>query len=237
MRDQSIGISSKEVVASLHLATTSYGSSDMMKGTRISKSIFALVLAATTLLARPHSALCQVGVGSAAPEFTAKDSTGKDVSLSAFKGKIVVLEWFNPNCPFVKKFYKNGDMQKFQETSATKGVVWLTVNSSASGRSGHLSPQEAEETRKELNMKSTALILDEDGKVGKAFGARTTPHMYIVGTDGKIAYAGAIDSEASTSSDDIAGATNYVTAAVDGLVGGKPVEVSSTEPYGCSVKY
>lgn len=209
----------------------------MIRAAHISKSIFALVVVATTLLAPLHAAQCEVGVGAVAPEFIAKDSTGKDVSLSNFKGKIVVLEWFNPNCPFVNKFYKNGTMQKFQETLATKGVVWLTVNSSSSGRSGHLSPEEGEETRKELGMKSSALILDEDGKVGKAFGARTTPQMYIVGPDGKIAYAGAIDSEASTSSDDIAGATNYVLEATDALLAGKPVQVTSTEPYGCSVKY
>lgn len=209
----------------------------MIRAARISQFIFASIVTATTLLAPLPSAHAEVVVGDAAPDFTAKDSTSKDVSLNSFKGKIVVLEWFNPNCPFVKKFYKNGNMQKFQETLAAKGVVWLTVNSSASGRSGHLSPEEAEETHKELSMKSTALILDEDGKVGKAFGARTTPHMYVIGTDGKVAYAGAIDSESSTSSDDIPGATNYVLAATDALLTGKPVQVASTEPYGCSVKY
>jgi peroxiredoxin len=209
----------------------------MIRAARISQFIFASIVTATTLLAPLTSVHADVVVGDVAPEFTAKDSTGKDVSLNTFKGKIVVLEWFNPNCPFVKKFYKNGNMQKFQETLAAKGVVWLTVNSSASGRSGHLSPEEAQETRKELGMKSTALILDEDGKVGKAFGARTTPHMYVVGTDGKVAYAGAIDSEASTSADDIAGATNYVTNAVSALTAGKAVDPASTEPYGCSVKY
>jgi peroxiredoxin len=209
----------------------------MIRAARISQFIFASIVTATTLLAPLTSVHADVVVGDVAPEFTAKDSTGKDVSLNTFKGKIVVLEWFNPNCPFVKKFYKNGNMQKFQESLAGKGVVWLTVNSSASGRSGHLSPEEAQETRKELGMKSTAFILDEDGKVGKAFGARTTPHMYIVSADGKIAYAGAIDSEASTSADDIAGATNYVLAATEELLAGKPVAVASTEPYGCSVKY
>ena len=209
----------------------------MIRAARISQFIFASIVTATTFLAPLTSVHADVVAGDVAPEFTAKDSTGKDVSLNTFKGKIVVLEWFNPNCPFVKKFYKNGDMQKFQETVAAKGVVWLTVNSSASGRSGHLSSEEAQETRKELGMKSTALILDEDGKVGKAFGARTTPHMYVVGTDGKVAYAGAIDSEASTSSDDIASATNHVLAATEDLLAGKPVLVASTEPYGCSVKY
>lgn len=176
-------------------------------------------------------------VGSAAPDFTVKDSTGKHVSLRNLKGKIVVLEWFNPGCPFVKKFYKNGDMQKMQQAMNEKGVTWLTVSSSAPGKSGHLTPEAAEETRAELSMKSAALLLDESGTVGKAYGARTTPHIYVINTDGNLAYAGAIDSEASTSSSDIAGATNYITSTVDALKAGKAVEPASTEPYGCSVKY
>jgi len=209
----------------------------MIRATSLSKTLFALIVTATTALCIPTCAQADAVVGAPAPDFNVKDSTGKDVSLSGFKGKIVVIEWFNPNCPFVKKFYKNGNMQKFQEDVAKKGVVWLTVNSSASGRSGHLSAEDAEETRKELGIKSTALLLDEDGKAGKAFGARTTPHMFVVNADGKVAYSGAIDSEASTSSEDIAGATNYVVTATEELHAGKPVTVASTEPYGCSVKY
>jgi peroxiredoxin len=209
----------------------------MIRVPSISKLLYILTVAATTLLSSSQFAHGDAAVGAPAPDFSVKDSTGKDVSLSGFRGKIVVLEWFNPNCPFVKKFYKNGDMQKFQETLGSQGVVWLTVNSSASGRSGHLSAEDAEETRNDLGMKSSALLLDENGKAGKAFGARTTPHMFVVGADGKIAYAGAIDSEASTSSEDIAGATNYVLGAVHSLIANKQVETPSTEPYGCSVKY
>lgn len=184
-----------------------------------------------------HLAHAQATVGAPAPDFTAKDSTGKEVSLQSLKGKIVVLEWFNPGCPFVKKFYKNGDMQKMQQELTAKGVTWLTVSSSAPGKSGHLTPEVAESTRAELAMKSSSLVLDESGSIGKAYGARTTPHVFVINSDGKVAYAGAIDSEASTSSSDIAVATNYLTGAVESLQAGKPVDPASTEPYGCSVKY
>lgn len=204
----------------------------------MSKKLFLSALSLTIFLA-PLSAHCatEQGAGAVAPEFTAKDSTGADVSLKDLKGKIVVLEWFNPNCPFVKKFYSNGDMQRFQKEAAAKGVVWLTVSSSASGKSGHLNQETAAKTKEELSMNSKALVLDADGTIGKAYGARTTPHLFVVDATGKIAYAGAIDSTPSTDSSDIAGATNYVTSAIDALIAGKPVQTASTEPYGCSVKY
>jgi peroxiredoxin len=185
----------------------------------------------------PHSAFSQAVVGNQAPQFTVKDSTGKEISLNSFKGKIVVLEWFNPTCPFVKKFYKNGDMQRFQQDLGSKGVAWLTVSSSAPGKSGHLTPDQAEATRIDLGMKSSALLLDESGAIGKAYGARTTPHMFVISADGKLVYAGAIDSENSTDASDIAGAKNYVLNAANDLLAHKPVETGSTEPYGCSVKY
>lgn len=198
---------------------------------------FASLLLALLLVCAPRLVNAQAVVGAAAPQFTAKDSKGNAVSLSDFKGKVVVLEWFNPNCPFIKKFYKNGAMQKQQSELTAKGVVWLTINSSAPGKNGHLSPDGAEASRNELGMKSSALLLDSDGGVGKAYGARITPHMFIVKGDGTVAYAGAVDSEPSTDSDDIAGATNYVTAAVEALLAGKAVEAPSTEPYGCPIKY
>ena len=200
---------------------------------RFGASLFALCALATA----PQTALSEAVVGNDAPQFSAKDSSGKEISLNSFKGKVVVLEWFNPNCPFVKKFYKNGDMQRFQQELGAKGVVWLTVSSSAPGKNGHLSPEQAETTRADLGMKSSALVLDETGTIGKAYGARTTPHMFVIATDGKLAYAGAIDSENSTDADDIAKSKNYVVEAADNLLANKPVEVSSTEPYGCSVKY
>jgi peroxiredoxin len=196
-------------------------------------TLFALCAVATAHL----DAFAQAVVGNQAPQFTAKDSTGKDISLNSFKGKVVVLEWFNQNCPFVKKFYKNGDMQRFQQDLGAKGVVWLTVSSSAPGKSGHVTADQAETVRTDLGMKSSALVLDESGAIGKAYGARTTPHMFVIAADGKLAYAGAIDSENSTDADDIAGAKNYVVSAVENLLANKPVETNSTEPYGCSVKY
>ena len=200
---------------------------------RFGASLFALCALATA----PQTAVSEAVVGNDAPQFTAKDSTGKEISLNSFKGKVVVLEWFNPNCPFVKKFYKNGDMQRFQQELGAKGVVWLTVSSSAHGKNGHLTAEQAETTRVDLGMKSSALVLDESGTIGKAYGARTTPHMFVIATDGKLAYAGAIDSENSTDADDIAKAKNYVVEAANNLLSNKGVEVSSTEPYGCSVKY
>lgn len=203
----------------------------------LAKRFFSSLIIFGAVLAAPDAAVSQAVVGAQAPQFTVKDSTGKEISLSSFKGKVVVLEWFNPGCPFVKKFYRNGDMQRFQQDLGAKGVVWLTIDSAAPGKSGHLTAGEAETTRTELGMKSSALLLDESGTIGKSYGARTTPHMFVISTDGKVAYAGAIDSESSTDSDDIAKATNYVVAAVDTLLANKPVEISSTEPYGCSVKY
>jgi len=201
------------------------------------KQLTASLLALFAVLTTPQTALSEAVVGEQAPSFTAKDSTGKEVSLNNFKGKIVVLEWFNQNCPFVKKFYKGGDMQRFQQELGAKGVVWLTVSSSAPGKSGHLTAEQAETTRAELGMKSSALVLDESGVIGKAYGARTTPHMFLISADGKLAYAGAIDSESSTDADDIANSKNYVVEAVTNLLANKPVETSSTEAYGCSVKY
>jgi len=204
---------------------------------RVLKHLSTSLLLLCAVATAPQTAVSQAVIGNQAPQFTAKDSTGKEISLNSFKGKIVVLEWFNPNCPFVKKFYKNGDMQRFQQDLESKGVVWLTVSSSAPGRSGHLTAAQAEATRTELGLKSSALVLDESGAVGKAYGARTTPHMFVISADGKVAYAGAIDSEDSTDADDVAGAKNHVVEAVNNLLANKPVETSSTEPYGCSVKY
>ena len=176
-------------------------------------------------------------VGHPAPDFTLRDARGAEVSLKSFAGKTVVLEWFNPGCPFVKKFYTNGDMQRLQRESIAKGAVWLTINSSAEGKSGHLSSAEAVGIIGELGLASTALLLDDDGRVGKLYGARVTPHMFVISPQGSLAYAGAIDSVASTRSADIGTATNYVVGALDAISAGKQTSPSDTEPYGCSVKY
>ena len=201
------------------------------------KIIILALIAVSAVVKNPLTSRADVAVGSEAPTITVKDSTGNDVNVKNYRGKTVVLEWFNPNCPFVKKFYSKGAMQATQERETGKGIVWLTVSSSAVGKSGYLTPELAESTRKELNMKSTALLLDTTGELGKAFGARTTPHMFVIDKEGKVAYAGAIDSISSTSSSDVQEATNYVVAAADALAAGKPVDPSVTEPYGCAVKY
>jgi peroxiredoxin len=189
-------------------------------------------LASTALFAADSPA-----VGSAAPDFSVSDSKGKTQSVSQYKGKYVVLEWFNPECPFVKKHYGGGNMQKLQEEFTGKGVVWLSVDSSAPGKEGNLTPEQAEKKMAEWKTRSTALLLDPEGKAGQAYGAKNTPHMFVINPEGKIIYAGAIDSKASANPDDIAGATNYVKTALDESLAGKPVSTANTKPYGCSVKY
>jgi peroxiredoxin len=189
-------------------------------------------LASTSLFAAESPA-----PGSAAPDFSVTDSKGKTQSVSQYKGKYVVLEWFNPDCPFVKKHYGSGNMQKVQEEFTGKGVVWLSVDSSAPGKEGNLTAEQAEKKRAEWKMKSTALVLDADGKAGQTYGAKNTPHMFIIDPEGKVIYAGAIDSKASPNPADIAVSTNYVKVALEESMGGKPVSTASTKPYGCSVKY
>ena len=176
-------------------------------------------------------------VGSPAPDFSAPDAKGKTHSLKDYKGKYVVLEWFNADCPFVKKHYGPGNMQKLQQEATSKGAVWLTVNSSAPGTEGHLTAESAAKTMAELKMNSSALLLDPDGKVGKSYGAKNTPHMFVINPEGKLIYQGAIDSKPSPKSEDIASSTNYVQVALDEAMSGKPVSNASTKPYGCSVKY
>ncbi len=176
-------------------------------------------------------------VGSAAPEFSAPDSKGKTHSLADYKGKYVVLEWFNPECPFVKKHYGGGNMQKLQQDYTGKGVVWLTIDSNAPGAEGHLTPEKATQTWSSLKMNSTALLLDGDGKVGQLYGAKNTPHMFVINPEGKIIYSGAIDSKATPKPEDIPTSTNYVKVALDEAMSGKPVSTATTKPYGCSVKY
>ena len=149
----------------------------------------------------------------------------------------MVLEWFNPECPFVKKHYGSGNMQKLQGEYTGKGVVWLTIDSNAPGSEGNLSPEQAQKVMKDLNTKQTALLLDPEGKAGRAYNATNTPHMFVVNPEGKIIYEGAIDSKASPNPADIPSSTNYVKVALDESMSGKPVSNANTRPYGCSVKY
>src|SRR5436853_7699252 len=176
-------------------------------------------------------------VGSAAPEFATPDANGKTQSLSQYKGKYVVLEWFNPDCPFVKKHYGGGNMQKLQEDYTSKGVVWLTIDSNAPGTEGNITPEQAQKITASWKTHQTALLLDPDGKAGRAYGAKNTPNMVIINPEGKIAYEGAIDSKATPNPADIPSSTNYVKAALDESLTGKPITTPQTKPYGCSVKY
>ena len=172
-----------------------------------------------------------------APDFKLKDTNGKEHSLSDFKGKYVVLEWNNFGCPFVKKHYNSKNMQQLQKKYTGKDVVWLTINSSAPGKEGHFSSEELNKKIKEQDANMTAYLIDEKGTVGKTYGAKTTPHMYIVNPEGTLVYAGGIDDIASTDTNDIKKAKNYVAAALDEAMAGKKIETKTSQPYGCSVKY
>lgn len=174
---------------------------------------------------------------SPAPEFTLVDSEGSRHSLSDFQGKWVVLEWVNYDCPFVRKHYGSGNMQKLQKTYTDKGVVWLSVCSSAPGKQGHFSGSELKERIAKEKGAQTAYLVDEEGTVGKAYDAKTTPHMFIVDPKGTLVYAGGIDDIASTNQDDIAKSVNYVSSALDAAMAGKPIATKGSKPYGCSVKY
>jgi peroxiredoxin len=191
----------------------------------------------TSLIAAAAFALEPPPVGSAASDFSLPDANGKTHSLSQYKGKYVVLEWFNPECPFVKKHYGSDNMQKLQTEYTGKGVVWLTIDSNAPGTEGNITPEQAQKITSSWKTHQTALLLDPDGKAGRAYGAKNTPHMVIINPDGKIAYEGAIDSKASPNPADIPSSMNYVKAALDESLAGKTVSTPQTKPYGCSVKY
>lgn len=195
------------------------------------------ILAIGAVLGTAGLLSAQVDTGKPAPEFTLPAQDGTVHKLSDFKGKYVVLEWFNKGCPFVVKHYGSGNMQKLQETYAAKGVVWLSIISSAEGKQGHQTPAEATATRAEWKIKSTATLLDSSGLVGKLYGAKTTPHLFVINPEGVVVYQGAIDSKASTDPKDIPTSKNYVAAALDAVLAGKPVAQATTKPYGCSVKY
>ena len=201
-----------------------------MKSTVVALALTALALIAVHAADSPP-------VGSAAPDFTGTDANGKTHSLSQYKGKYVVLEWFNPECPFVKKHYGSGNMQKLQSEYTGKGVIWLSVDSSAPGSEGSLLPEQAQKVMKDWNTKQTALLLDSDGRIGRSYNARNTPHMFVINPQGKVIYEGAIDSKATPNPADIPSSTNYVKVALEESMNGKPVSTANTRPYGCSVKY
>ena len=176
-------------------------------------------------------------IGKPAPAFTLPTCESKSVSLSDFKGKVVVLEWTNYSCPFVVKHYGSGNMQKLQADAAAKGVVWLSICSSAPKQQGHAAPADALKACTERNSAATAYLIDESGETGRAYGAKRTPEMYVINADGILVYKGAIDDKKSVDPADIATAKNLVAAAIDETLAGKPVSTPETEAYGCSVKY
>jgi peroxiredoxin len=196
-----------------------------------------ILITLTSLIASAIFAFEPPSVGSAAPDFSLADAKGETHSLSQYKGKYVVLEWFNPQCPFVKKHYGSGNMQKLQQEFTSKGVVWLTINSSAPGTWGALTPDQAKEKMTEWKTHETALLLDSGGKAGRAYGAKNTPNMVVINPDGKIVYEGAIDSKATPNAADIPSSLNYVKVALDESLAGKPVTTARTKPYGCAVEY
>jgi peroxiredoxin len=176
-------------------------------------------------------------VNEAAPDFSVTDSNGKTHKLSDFKGKWVVLEWHNQGCPYVKKHYSSGNMQKLQKEWTAKGVVWLTVISSAQGQQGYVTPAQANTYVADQKAAPTAVLLDPTGKMGMAYGAKTTPHMYVISPDGKLLYNGAIDDKPTTDVNDVPAASNFLNAALNEAMAGKAVAMPTTKPYGCNVKY
>lgn len=172
-----------------------------------------------------------------APDFKEKASSGKDYSLDTLKGQWVVLEWYNKDCPYVKKHYSSNNMQKLQKKYTEKDVVWLSVISSAKGKQGHLTAAEAQKNKKQSKSNATDILLDFDGNMGKAYGAKTTPHMYVINPKGTLVYAGGIDDNNSANPKVIPDSKNFVVAALEQAMNGKKVTTPQAKPYGCSVKY
>jgi len=201
----------------------------------INRRVFSSSVVLSALVAGTAQAASAV-VGQAAPDFTGTDALGKSHKLSDFKGKHVVLEWTNPNCPFVVKHY-GGNMQALQAEFTRKGVVWLSVNSTNKQSRDYLAPAKLTTWQLEKKASASAMLMDDSGDIGLLYNAKTTPHMYIVNPQGVLIYAGAIDSVASANSEDIKTATNYVRQGLNEALGGKAISVAATRPYGCFLKY
>jgi len=189
------------------------------------------------LAAAPAWAATTAKVGTAAPAFTTGATTGKNVSLGDYKGQIVVLEWTNHDCPYVRKHYDTSNMQALQKEATGGGVIWLTLISSSPGTQGYVTPPQADELTATRQASPTAVLLDPTGVVGKMYGATNTPHMYIVDKTGMLVYAGAIDDRPTTRRSDVPGAQNYVREALQSVAAGQPVKTPVTRAYGCTVKY
>ena len=190
-----------------------------------------------SLLFATSTSLLAVNPGQPAPDFTLSDTSGKAVKLSDLKGKVVVLEWVNPDCPYVQKHYNSANMPALQKEFGGKQVTWLAINSTREGHSEFKSPQQMDAWMKKTGGAPAATLLDRDSKVGRLYSAVTTPHMYIIDPKGTLVYVGAIDDKRSTRMEDVKTAKNYVRAALGETMAGKPVSTASTSPYGCTVKY
>lgn len=199
--------------------------------------IFPALMTALFSFVMSPSAQAEAVIGEPAPLFEAKSISGETIDLEAYRGKSVVLEWSNHQCPYVIKHYDTGNMQELQKQARANEVVWLTIVSSAKGKQGHTPPEKAKEIVQETGSHATARIMDESGDIGRIYGAKTTPHMFVINPEGTLVYEGAIDSNSSPRHSAVEGATNYVSAALEALEAGKPVDPASTQPYGCSVKY
>jgi hypothetical protein len=200
-------------------------------------SCLTMVSGAISALIAIPAAAATPPIGTAAPAFTLPDSNGKPVSLANYRGKIVVIEWNNPGCPFVQKHYNSGNMQRVQAVALKQGAVWLTVNSGAAGKQGYVDGPAAAAFLRDQKARPTAYLLDHKGDVGRSYGATATPGMYVVDASGRLAYSGAIDDKPTANPADIAKARNLVLAAVGDLKAGRAVATPQTRAYGCSVKY
>ncbi|PAX08754.1 thioredoxin family protein [Sphingomonas lenta] len=196
-----------------------------------------IVFAALAAAVAVGPAMAQQQTGQPAGNFRLMDANGKPVTLSDFKGRTVVLEWNNPGCPYVKKHYDSGNMQSAQAAAKRQGAVWLTINSGAPGKQGYMTGPEARAFVAQAKAQPTAYLLDPEGRVGKGYAAKTTPHMYVIDGRGVLRYQGGIDDKPTADQADVKGARNHVLAALSEMRAGKPVSVAETRPYGCSVKY
>lgn len=199
----------------------------------VSMKFLALILSLVSLAVASDGAL----PGKQAPAFSLADAQGKTVTLAELAGKVVVLEWVNFDCPFVRKHYGSGNMQALQKEAKAKGVVWISVGSSAKGKQGWFEGEALKSRMAKEGWAGAHYLVDADGKMGRDYGARTTPHLFVIASDGKVAYAGAIDDRPTADPEDVKGASNYVRAAWEALAAAKPVSPSAVKAYGCSVKY
>ncbi|KPK81706.1 MAG: alkyl hydroperoxide reductase [Gemmatimonas sp. SM23_52] len=203
----------------------------------LSSLVAAIILASLAAAGELAAQEAQAEIGQPAPAFTLPDTYGTDQSLSDYSGKWVVLEWLNYDCPFVRKHYDSGNMPALQQTYGAKGVIWLAIVSSAPGKQGHFPPDEMNSRSEQAGSAAKAVLLDPDGTVGRLYGARTTPQMVLIDPSGTVLYNGAIDDKPSARIETLEGAHNYLVAAIEEAMAGKPVSVPTTQPYGCSVKY